>query len=170
MTIRIIGAALVILSCSAVGFSLAAAHKREERCLQGLQQAIAFMICELEFRQTPLPDLCRMAAREASGVVGDVLNAAAKEMEGQLMGDAATCMRLVLQQWANIPVRTERNFEQLGQSLGRFALSGQVSGLRAVSIMCQRDLDSLSLDREARLRSYRTLGICCGVALAILFM
>lgn len=170
MTIKIIGAGLVILSCSAFGFSLASAHKQEECSLQALLRAMEFMICELEFRQTPLPDLCRMASREAGGVVGSILHTVANEMEGQLMADAGACMALVLRKSRNLPVRTERNLQQLGQSMGRFALSGQVSGLRGVSLMCQRDLDSLTLDRDARLRSYRTLGICCGVALAILFL
>ncbi len=170
MTIRFIGAACVILSCSVFGFSVAANHKREERYLLALQRAIAYMICELEYHHTPLPDLCRMAGQEAGGFIGKVLHETAMEMEGKGFPDAGVCMDYVLRRFGNIPVRTERNLLQLGKSIGRFALSGQVSGLRGVSHLCQRDLDSLTLDRDARIRSYRTLGICCGIALVILLL
>ena len=58
----------------------------------------------------------------------------------------------------------------LGKSIGRFDMDGQIKGLEAVRQDCRRRLDELSKDRDTRLRSYQTLGLCAGAALAILFI
>ena len=47
MTIRIVGAALLILGCGSVGFQMAAAHMREERILRQLLRLLDYMECEL---------------------------------------------------------------------------------------------------------------------------
>ena len=62
------------------------------------------------------------------------------------------------------------NLQLLGKTLGRFDLQGQLSGIASVKQLCKRDLDGLQNNQELRLRSYRTLGICAGVALVILFI
>lgn len=170
MTVKIIGAVLIIAGCGSCGFSLAAAHKREERALHSLLRAIEMMICELEQRMPPLPELVKMAGAEARGAVGEVFHALSERLETQEDTDASAAMGAILPQFSNIPDRTRQNMRQLGQTLGRFALSGQVSGFRAAAELCKRDLTSLAKDREPRLRSYRTLGICAGVALVILFL
>ena len=169
MTVKWIGAIIIIASCGSFGFSIAAAYKREEQTLLSLIRAVEFMICELEHRVTPLPDLCRMAGMEARGCVGEALQSLSVRLEQQISSDASKCMAEVLACANHIPWRTRTNLNQLGQTLGKFALSGQVSGFKAVAALCQRDLASLSHNKDAKLRSYRTLGICAGVALVILF-
>ena len=42
--------------------------------------------------------------------------------------------------------------------------------MEAVLQLCKRELDGLYLNRDARLRSYTTLGLCGGIALVILFI
>jgi stage III sporulation protein AB len=58
----------------------------------------------------------------------------------------------------------------LGKSLGKFDLSGQLAGIDLVREGCKENLDRISKDRQERLRSYRTLGICAGIAIAILLI
>ena len=62
MSIKLIGAALIIAGCDGVGFSMAAAHRREESALRQLIGALDYMGCELQYHLTPLPELCRSAA------------------------------------------------------------------------------------------------------------
>ena len=47
---------------------------------------------------------------------------------------------------------------------------GQILGLEAVRSHCRSELDALSANQDERLRSYQTLGLCTGAALAILFV
>ena len=170
MTLKWIGAILILVCCGGAGFSMATSHKRQERSLEALRSAIDMMVCELEFRMTPLPQLVRMASKEVDGQVADVFSALAHRLEASCDADAGVCMTQVLEDFPGLSWRLRENLEKLGRCLGRFALSGQVSGLKGISLLCQRDLNSLALDRDARLRGYRTLGICAGVALVILFL
>lgn len=170
MNMRMIGAMLIVAACGAVGFSIAAAHRRGEQALQQLIGALDFMVCELQYRMTPLPQLVRMAAKESQGVIGNALWFLAQELEQQISPDAASCMAAAVERTQKLPDAARRNLLLLGSSLGRFDLQGQLSGLESVKQLCKRDLDGLLGNRDVRLRSYQTLGICAGVALVILFI
>ena len=69
MTGKLFGALLVICGCGGMGFSIAAASKREEAALRQLIGALDFMECELQYHLTPLPELCRQAGRETKGTI-----------------------------------------------------------------------------------------------------
>ena len=79
-------------------------------------------------------------------------------------------MRAALAICPEIPKRVRQAFEIMGSSLGRFDMEGQIKGLEAVRGFCRRELEGLSQNRDSRLRSYQTLGLCAGAALAILFV
>ena len=63
-----------------------------------------------------------------------------------------------------------QTFMQLGESLGRFDLPGQLRGLEAIRRETEQTLQEVHAQRENRLRSYQTLGLCAGASLAILFL
>lgn len=170
MSIKLIGAALIITGCGGVGFSMAAAHRREENALRQLIGALDYMGCELQYHLTPLPELCRGAARQTSGCVRNVLLTLAQELDSQIAPDANFCMKAAIAKTSKLPKLIEKNLLVLGQSLGHFDLQGQLKGLENARQQCRRNLDELSKDRDVRLRSYQTLGLCAGSALAILFL
>ncbi len=170
MSLKLLGAVCIILACGGMGFSMAAAHRHEEQALRSLIGALDHMGCELQYRLTPLPDLCRKAAEDAGGCIGQVLRRLTVELEAQMAPDASSCMRVAVEQTRKIPACTRRNLLLLGTSLGHFDLQGQLQGIDSVRAQCRMDLENLSQNREVRLRSYQTLGICAGFALAILFL
>lgn len=170
MTYKWIGAILIVVSCGGFGFSVAAAHLLEEKTLRQLISTLDLMECELQYRLTPLPDLCRLAGNDAVGCIRTVFLSLAKELEAQISPDVSSCMNAVLSTSGEIPKYTREALELLGRSLGRFDLAGQLKGLEAVRTACRRQLEALTTNKEPRLRSYQTLGICAGAALAILFI
>ena len=170
MSIKIIGAMLIVAACGCVGFFMAAAHRREENALRQLIGALDYMGCELQYHLTPLPELCRYAAAEGGGSVSQVLICLASELENQIAPDAASCMSAAISKTPKLPQRVRKNLSRLGTSLGRFDLPGQLKGLDAARQQCRQDLEELSKDRDLRLRNYQTLGLCAGSALAILFL
>lgn len=170
MTYRIIGAILVIISCSGVGFSIANVHKREVDGLKQLLRALDFMACELEFRMPDLPQLCHLTAMQVSGSLRSLFRQLESEFNQQVSADALCCMRAAISKTDKLTEITKQNLLLLGKTLGRFDLQGQLSGISSVVQLCQRDLDGLLNNQDVRLRSYRTLGICAGVALVILFI
>ena len=170
MTFKWIGAALIIAACGGVGFAIAAAYLREERELRKLTTALDYMACELQYRLTPLPELCRLAGRECAGIVGKILTELASELESGLKPQVEDCVIEVLCQMSDLPKRIREAFLLLGSSLGRFDMEGQMKGLEIARGYCRRELENMANGRENRLRSYQTLGICAGAALAILFV
>lgn len=161
---------MVIVSSGVVGFSIAAAHRREANTLMQLIRALEFMACELEYRMPPLQELCQLTAIQVSGAIREVFSNLEKELQTQVSADASCCMGSALQKTEKLPEAAKRNLLILGKSLGRFDLQGQLSGIASVTQLCRRDLDGLLNNQDVRLRSYRTLGICAGVALVILFI
>lgn len=170
MSYKWIGAILIILGCGGFGLSIAASQRREEASLRRLISALDYMECDLQYRLTPLPELCRQAGRESHGCVRNVLLRLAEELESQISPDVANCMRKALSQTPDVSTITAAAFSALGQSLGRFDLDGQLKGLESVRALCRRELEKLQDHQEVRLRSYRTLGFCAGAAVAILFI
>lgn len=169
MTTKWIGAVLVVAGCGWAGFSAAAAYRREERSLRGLIRALRHMEWELSYRMTPLPELCRQGAREAGGAVGQVLTALSELLEHKTFPEVSACMRRAIRDSRELPKGCASYLMELGRSLGRYDLSGQLEGLRWVRGQCQLAQEDLREGRSERLRSYQTLGLCLGAALVILF-
>lgn len=170
MDIRWIGAALVVGSCAAAGFHMAAQHRWETSLLKQLLTIMDYMECELQYRRTPLPELCMTAAGKATGILGEVLRALSKSLESCISPSAEQCMRAVLACFDRLPATAKEILLLFGNSLGEFDLEGQINGLKAVKLECHRQLDARRNNQEERIRSYQTLGVCAGAGLAILFI
>ena len=165
--IRIVGACCIVTGCGGFGFAMAAAHRREEAELVRLISALEYMSCELSYRMTPLAALCRGAVSE--GMVGEFFRGLASELERGDAPDVQVCVRAILERM-DLPRELERQLQQLGDTLGRFDLPGQLQGIQSVRKRCEESLMYIRKNRDERLRSYQTLGICAGAALAIVLI
>ena len=168
--IKILVASLIIIGCGGFGFKLAADFIREERFLRQFIGALDYMECELQYRLTPLPELSRNAAKHCGGCLNKIFLSLASELEEQISPDVERCMCAALSKQKDIPKVTKTMLELFGRSLGRFDLEGQLKGIIDIRTECQRHLNDLSQNKRTRLRSYRTLALCAGAALAILFI
>lgn len=170
MIFKWIGALLVIVGCGGAGVAMAAAYRREERELRRLTAGLDYIACELQYHLTPLPDLCRQAGSEIGGAAGKGLVSLSTELESMVHPDVESSMVDALCHCPEISGRVKEAFLLLGCCLGRFDTEGQLQGLSAVRDHCRRELETMSSGKENRLRSFQTLGICAGAALAILFI
>lgn len=167
---RWIGAVIVFVCCGYFGLSKVLSHKREEKALHQILSGINYMECELQYRLTPLPELLRQTSKQISGIGSSVFAALATELENQISPDVSCCMEAVIRQQEDLPQYAMKVFCTLGQCLGRFDLQGQLTELDSVRRLCRRFLSDLEANRDVRLRSYQTLGLCAGAALAILLL
>ena len=170
MVLKIVGAILIIAGCGGVGFKTASNYIRDEKALEQLVGILDFMHCQLQYRLTPLPSLCRQIATDFKNMPGSLFEELALEMESQNATNIGQCMTSVISGKRTIPAITRAQMLRLGNTMGRFDLEGQLKGLDAVKQDCTRILDQMRNNREVRLRSYQTLGLCAGAALAILFI
>ena len=165
-----IGAILIMASCSGCGFAIAAGKRREEQLLYQLIGILQFLEADLQYRLTPLPELCRLAAKETKGILRTVFLNLYRELVWQKLPDAGSCMYAAIQRSGEIPPKVRRLLVQLGHTLGRFDLLGQLQGIQSVRKRSEETLDTIRKNRDERLRSYQTLGICAGAALAIILI
>ena len=170
MEYRWLGAAMIVIGCGSCGFSIAAGKRKEEQILCQLIRILQFMEAELRYRLTPLPDLCRLASCEAKGTLRAIFLNLYRELSWQKMPDAASCMSAAIQRTGEVPGRIRRILIQFGQTLGRFDLEGQLQGMDSIIQLCEREYTYLEKDRAARVQSFRTLGICAGIALSVIFV
>lgn len=170
MSIKGLGAVLIIAGCGGFGFSLAAGVRQQETLLQQLVRVLGLLEAELQYRLTTLPELCKMAAGECDGSLRRIFRELSTALTRQDQPDATVCMDIVLQYREEIPTRVRKHLRHLGRSLGRFDLQGQLRGIQTVRNACEGDLALLRKDRDVRLRSYQTLSLCAGTALVILFV
>lgn len=169
MIFRIVGAALIIAACGGFGFMLSAAHKKEVGALVNFINALDTMECELLYKQTALPELCREIAQMQTGSVSDMFSLLAEELNSQIRPNVASCIHAATKQADRIsPIVTEA-FISLGNSLGRYDMEGQLLEIRALRTEMHKKLDQLRQNQNIRIKNYRTLGVCAGIALVILF-
>lgn len=169
MSIRIMGAILIIAGSAAFALAMASTWRREEAMLHQLRRGLEYMSCELGYRLTPLPQLCRNASQSVTGQVSRVFLALAQELEQQLEPDASSAMNAVLER-VELPGQIHNLFQELGTTLGRFDLTGQLRGIEAAAASVENALRRTREDRAGRLRTYQTLSLCAGAALAILLL
>ena len=167
--IKILGALLIMIGCGSVGFKMAAGYIREERCLKQIISTLDYMECELQYRLMALPELCMRAAENCGGKLKLLLYSLIHEMEAQISPDAERCMSAALSKHRDLPPISTEILEKFGHSLGKFDLQGQLKGINDIRSECKYHLDQLLSNKEQRLKAYRTLALCAGAALAILF-
>ena len=170
MNYKLIGALCVILGCGSCGFVLTAQYLARIRLLQNLMKALVNMECELQYRCTPLPQLCRQAGKGNQGKIQQILILLADEMDAQVSPNVEMCMYAALAQSGLSDSVVCAILTELGKHLGNFDMTGQVHGLQYVRKLCSENLEQLQHCKESRLRSYQTLGLCAGAAMAILLV
>ena len=170
MYLKLMGAILILAGCGGYGIMMAMNHRKEVAALHQLAKVMEEMICELEYRLTPLPELCRKVAAQRTGFTGQLFANLAKELDAQVSPDVQYCLAAAASKSGTISGRLEEAICILGASLGRFDLQGQLLGLETVRTYCRTELEQMKSGRDTRLRSYQTLGLCAGAALAILLV
>lgn len=170
MILKVIGAILTVGGCAGFGIGICVSHRRTVRYLQQLIAAINYMECELQYRLTPLPELCAKASAIGSGCIRSFFSVLEQELKTQIRPDPQSCVHSAVTKVADIPPCISAQIEKLGITLGHFGLEGQLEGFHEVRLSCEQTLNQLTQDQETRLRSYQTLAVCAGAALAILFI
>ena len=168
--LKLLGALFIICGCGGVGFSLAQSHRREEKALSQLAQALNWMSWELSYRMPELASLCSDVSEQCEGAVGEVFTNLSLELRQQVTPDAALCMQAAINKTPRLPSMAGKLLLQLGQTLGRFDLQGQLSGLSACEAQCQAELLKIRSNSQLRLRNYQTLGLCAGIGLVIVLL
>ena len=167
-------AALVVVGDGngTVGFGFARAVTLQCAQLEGLLWALDTMQSEMSARLTPLAQLF-------SG-----LSACRQKDVAAFFAEAGRA--LSAQPYCTVPVCFKRGFQQakgfrpgdesvqalygLSLNLGRFDLESQLAAIERTKESVTAALLALQGQKRARCRSYETIGICAGLALAVMLL
>lgn len=170
MMYKWIGATLVVFGCTSVGVVMAIHVKAEIAALKSLALSLEYIINELSCRLTSLPQLCRNASERSGDCVSRFFSVLSEELEGQVAPDVRSCVDVAVYKTPKLPEQTRQLLLELGTTLGKFDLDGQIASLRCLKAECEDACSRLKNDKEQRLNNYKTLGVCTGAALAILLL
>lgn len=168
--IRWIGAIIVIGACGCCGFSMARNYGNLEHCLRQLHNAMEIMRCQMEYRLTTLPELCQILASACTGQIGKIFTDLGQELDREDAMDISLCMDEALARNPQLPTQCARSLRRLSRTLGQSDLQIQLQGIGLEMEWIKSTLDQVTAERPGRVKSYRALGLCCGIALAIVLL
>lgn len=170
--LKTIGIVLVVLGASGAGFSMALAVQRNIAVVQQLIGALDQMKSEMQYRKTPLPELMRVLSVSTRGQVSSLFCRVADDM---FLRQEASVYAIIKKALLAAPPSAfspsvRHVLLNLGSGLGKYDVEGQ---LRAIDLALSRLRDILeqsTAEQKTRVRSYCTLGICAGLAIAIMVL
>lgn len=168
--IRLIGAVFVITGCGSIGFAMAKRLLNEISALRSLIAILEFWKNALSYHHTTLPELCGIACTMDTQSIGDFFRVFGMQLERQGASDASQCIESALSMCPDVPESSRILVGELGRGLGEFDLAGQLYRLDSVLNEANNTLTSLTSNLSVRLRSYRILSVCAGLAIAILII
>lgn len=170
MTLRLIGALVICLGSSCLGFSAAGSVKRSAKTLRQLKQALEMMRCEVSYTLTPIARICEIICSSSEGEVRclfekltDVYSRPLPENEDWAKKLTASCLK-------SIPAQPQDAMTELISSFGRFGAAEQ---LRLIDLTLEKlcaAAEQQEAEKQQRCRCYQSLGICTGLAVAILVL
>ena len=169
MMIKIAGAILILIGCGGVGYLLSSSHRNTTKLMQDLIAVLEYIECEIQYRQSPLPDVFRRAVPD-DGLIRKFFYILSEELEGQIAPDVECCIIAALSRVKELPNLAEAGILKLGRCLGRFDLDGQIKGLTSVREECTQMLCKHMNNQDVRIRNYHTLALCAGAALLIFLL
>lgn len=170
MVLKITGAILIIFVGGYTGNRLAAMHKKEEKSLNQLIFLLNFMQCQLQYRLTPLPALCRDTAKQATMSLQRFFNCLAAELDGQISPNVERCVTAAIAKTNQMPKETQKQVAKLGKTLGQFDIDGQVQQLQAINKECELLLYNYRENINPKAKNYSTIGFCFGAVVAVILL
>lgn len=168
--LRWIGVILIVGGCGGCGFSMAAEYRAVEQNLRQLQNALEILQCEIQFRLTPLPEICAILRNACPGPVGSFFEALRQQLLLPDAGEFHVCAGAAASKVRELPEQCRKIILELCATLGRYDTEGQMRAIVAAKDECLRSLEEVRAGQAGRLKSYKALGLCGGAALAILLL
>lgn len=171
--LRGIGALCVVAAASVMGFGFAGGVRRQERQLAAMLDALTFLKSEILYRKTPLAETFTLvtAAAQEQGTRA-FFRCCAHAMRSDRTLRPMQVFQTALDRTAELSLAmpARQTLLTLGASLGEFDLDGQSRALELALARLSSQLRRLEEGSSARRRSYATIGVCAGLAVAVILL
>ena len=170
MTIRILGAILIFVSCGGFGIRITTGFRNSIKEMRQLIMILTMMESELAYRRLPLEPLCRSLSTKCSGCISVALLHLADALERNNEPDVAGCIHYAIDKTRHMPDLIKDGFKLLGATLGTLDAEEQIKQISFAKSECQNLLQLYTQTKQPHIQSCQTLGLCAGAAMAILLM
>ena len=164
-----LGASLIFLSCGYAGYLTSSTLARRTAAVRSFADGLALLQSEIGGRQTPLLPAFRLCARQTAGEAKRFFEQLCRLLEQEPNQPAADLLRQLLEQgdWG----LTEEDagiLTALGPTLGRYDGQTQAQALERQRKKLEQNMARAREEQESQGRLWRTAGLFCGAALALL--
>jgi len=166
--LRLVGALCVVLGASGAGLSMALGAQRALRQTRQLGAALEQMKNEIAYRRTPLPELMRLLEVSYPGPLGALFGEIAAQLALRQEASVYAIVRKALSGAPLVGAQVRQVLLELSPGLGQYGVQGQLYALELAAGRARELTAALEAGQKGRLRSYSTLGVCAGLAVAIL--
>ena len=166
--VKTLGILLVIFGASGTGFSMAYGVRQTVSTVQQLLSALELMKNEISFRRTPLPELRRLLEVQSRGPAASFFGRLATELSRRQSRSVDAIVRGQVAAMRSFSPPVRQILCQLGGGLGQYDVEGQLRSIDLAIVRLRSLLEQYRADQQSRMKSYCTLGICGGLAIAIM--
>lgn len=170
MWLRLIGACAITVSSAGFGLRAAWDYRLRIRLLRDFVACLEEMQQQLRQNLLSLPQLVRIASELGYGTIYRIMDGFHAALIDPEAEDIPGCMRKALSCVPDLHPDLRRLLVQLGRSLGKFDLTGQLKGMDDLKSAAEKQLLIMEHEQNQNVRCYRTLGIFGGMALAVLLL
>lgn len=170
MIIKLIGAIVLIVATSLIGFSLAADCGRRPKILRELQALMQMFENEISYLSNLLSDAFNRIHSLSNTEASIIFEDAAKQLEINGVTADVAWEKAVVENCRKLALNSEDKsiLINFGRMLGNSDLEGQINNIRLIS--SQLKLQELKAEemRKKNEKMYRSLGVMSGLAIAII--
>lgn len=165
---KYLGILFIVCSTTYMGFHLANGFRIRRKQLMQFLRCLPIIRNEIAFCGTPIPKIFRLISEHTEGEVHEVFGNVSNKMEKNKTMTPAEAMEETL---------TARKYTclvprllELADKLGNYDLEAQITGIDQVRSQAELQMAELEQERAQKGKVYESLGICAGLALAILLI
>lgn len=159
---------MIIVASSAIGILFSKKYANREKELKEMKNSLNIFATKIKFTYEPIPNVFMEISNKIEGNVGNIFARAANRMQEISAGEA----------WVQALEETKYNLNKedisviknLGRMLGQTDLEGQISEIEVVNEFLTSQLENAKEERRKNEKMYRTLGLVCGLTIAIILI
>ena len=169
--LKILGAILIILATSRVGFDSARQLRKRPQQIQELRSGLALLKTEINYGTRPLAEACARIAEATSSDLNPIFLEASENLKSLDGKSTYECLRLAIDsKWQKTVMGEEekRIILKLCQVLGGSNRHDQLHHLDMAQENLQTEENKAREEQKTYEKMYKTLGVLSGALLVIL--
>lgn len=170
MTVKLVGAVLVLISATAIGFLLSMQIKEQEQWLVDIKMSLFLLEGELEYHQIPLPEALHLTGKKHGGRMQKFYLCTAEKLEKKEEGPLGYLWEKTAEEvLKSVPLKKEQKegFMEIGRYLAEADSNVRKNALEFYFSRLEEEIVCIRETGREKARLYRILGLLGGIFLLV---